>query len=76
MKDETDRIVTSLAQDMITVARKVQIKAIKSLKLGIAVRNLTANNEVLVLLNKFGHTISRRAYNTFVWDNNDLCEET
>ena len=62
MKDETDRIVTSLAQDMITVSRKVQIKAIKSLKLGIAVRNLTANNEVLVPMNKFGHTLSYMQY--------------
>ena len=104
--DETDRLITSLAQDMISVTRKGHIKTVKNLGLGIAVRNLTGNKEVLVLLNKFGHTLSynaileyenllvkklhdeqmntlilpsgtsKRAYSTFVWDNNDLCEET
>ena len=106
VKADTDRSINSLAQDMITIVRKGHVKTVKNLGLGIAVRNLTGNKEVITLLNKFGHTVSydaildhekvlvsklhddqmnalilpslasKRVFSTWVWDNNDLCEET
>ena len=61
VKDEMDRLVSSLAQDMITITRKGHIKTVKGLVLGIAIRNLIGKKEVLSLLNKFGHTLSYNA---------------
>jgi hypothetical protein len=106
VSSDADRLILSVAQDIINIARKGRIKTVKNVGLAVALRNLTGNKVVLTLLNRFGHTLSyfkiqefekalvkkyhgeyqgslilpstieKNIFSTFVWDNNDLCEET
>ncbi len=106
VNSDVERLVLSVAQDLINITSKGKIKTVKSVGLGIAVKNLTGNKEVQQLLNRFGHALSydmilkyekelmkkihgqnentlvlpsnvlQRVFSTFIWDNNDLCEET
>ncbi len=106
VNSDTERAIFSAAQDLINIVTKGRVKTVKSLGLGVAVRNLTGNKEVNMLLNRYGHTLSygviqkyekarvaqlhgddrkslilpptvkARVPTSFVWDNNDLCEET
>ena len=103
---EVKRYILSVAQDLINIVSKGRVKTVKSLGLGVAVRNLTGNKEVNYILNRFGHalsydviqryekarvaqlhgddrkslilppTVKARVPTSFVWDNNDLSEET
>ena len=106
VNSDIDRVILSVAQDLINIVSKGRVKTVKSLGLGVTIRNITGNKEVNMLLNRFGHTLSygmiqkyekarveqlhgnernslilpktvqARVPTSFVWDNNDLCEET
>ncbi len=106
VNSDTERQIFSVAQDLINIVSKGKVKTVKSLGLGVAVRNLTGNKEVNYILNRFGHalsynviqryekarvaqlhgddrkslvlppTVKARVPTSFVWDNNDLSEET
>ena len=54
----TDRSILSVAQDMINIAGKGHVLTVKNLGLAIAIRNITGNKDVSIMLNKFGHTVS------------------
>ena len=103
---DTNRQILSLGQDLINVVRKGQLKTVKNIGLGMAMRNITGNREAVTLLNRLGHclsynmllkyekalvkkyhveginslilpqTIKPNVFASFVWDNNDICEET
>ena len=58
VNSDVERHMHSIGQDLIHVVRKGHLRTVKSIGLGVAVRNITGNKEVTNLLNRFGHCYS------------------
>ena len=56
--ENCQRLVLSLAQDLLYNVSKGRMKTPKHVALPIAVKNLTGSKEVITLLNRYGHGIS------------------
>ena len=56
--ENCQRLVLSLAQDLLYNVSKGRMKTPKHVALPIAVKNLTRSKEVITLLNRYGHGIS------------------
>ena len=56
--DETDRQVTSVAQDVIHLASKGRIRTVKHFILPMTVHHLTRSEQLITMLNRLGHGYS------------------
>ena len=57
-KGHCQRLVLSLAQDLLNYVRNGMQKTSKHVSLPLALKNLTSSKEVITLLNRYGHGIS------------------
>ena len=57
-KGHCQRLVLSLAQDLLNYGRNGMQKTSKHVSLPLALKNLTSSKEVITLLNRYGHGIS------------------
>ena len=57
-KGHCQRLVLSLAQDLLNYVRNGKQKTSKHVSLPLALKNLTSSKEVITLLNRYGHGIS------------------
>lgn len=54
---DVDRMILSVAQDLINITKKGHCITVKNLGLAVAMRSMTGNKDASIMLNKFGHTI-------------------
>ena len=57
-KGHCQRLVLSLAQDLLNYVRNGMQKTSKHVSLPLALKNLTSSKEIITLLNRYGHGIS------------------
>ena len=58
VKIEDERRILSIAQDIVHCASNARVKLLKQTGLAMAVRHLTGSKQLVVLLNRMGHSSS------------------